>query len=394
MNYRVLRLLTVFILIFSIESSLLFQKVEAPPTEINFPVKVFGKVATSIKAEVYDSEGRLRTVVYKDNDLITNNFRNFLISFFTTTTSPAVSSVVLKDTTNTDRTIQTRIQATTVANYFVDSASGSSSKGGSIGIGSGTTAPAVTNYGLETQYGSSVQVSNGYPTWNTASGNVTITGTVAITGNVQISEGSVFVNWIPSAGTTVYSICMTHDTFTPISCINGDTFVLTVVLQLSSDMTDNFGRILTGVFTYVADGGTVQFNNYDDTGGTITMYSYYPSTSSAVINHFSSIVGTLSSGVKIGTSSASTARAMYNVQTPVEIITAITPTPSIDGSNNLVIISDIVCVSERYITEGGFFMSQANSAVSQFYTLLWRCTTSTIHIPAGSSIRVKFVITL
>lgn len=393
-RYKFVGVLFAFLLILSMENVVMYNYIIKPDAVIN--IGLSNHISTRLIAEAYDNNGNLKQRVEKNNDLIMDSFRNFLINWlFTSYNSAGARTVALDDISDTSRTYNVRTNdGGTYANYFVDSSTGTDSKGGYIGIGTGTTAPTVSDYNLESLYGSKVQVTGGYPTWTSASGDITITGTVSITSSVTITEGALFVRWLPSSGSTTYYTMMTRDTFTGIDVVNGDTFVLTIVINLSGEFTDNLGSVLAGIFTYVADGGSVSKTLLPCSGSSNTMYCYYPSNTATIeLQRMAPSEQGGSSQVVIGSSSMAISRSMASCQAPLGLRTAPSPTPYI-SSNAIYIISDILCSEASTIREVGFYSTMAFGSGLGVHYMFLREVISGVAIDAGHSARVMIIITL
>lgn len=395
--YKIIAVLTAFFLILSIESSLVYSYLNKP-TEINIPINMGKKISTKLIAEAYDSNGNLKQKVEKDNDLIMNNFRNFLIySLFYPYYDVLSPTFSLYDTTNTSKTLISKCWQSSSLDYqyrWVDSASGSDPKGGYIGIGDGTTAPTVIDYDLESIVGSKTAVTGAYPTWNSGTGDITIVSTIPITGSYNITEGALFTRWLTQASATTYYFMITRDTFDAIAVENGDTFVLTIILNLSGEFTNNMGNFLASVFKYVADGNNIQFSCTRNDGATVsTMYCYTSAGSrSYAVHEYTRYSTTKSSWVRMGASGNAVSRTSYTLSNPLEVgVPPDSPYPTI-SSDDIVISVDIYCNEDVSIREVGFYTEWDFTEANSY--LLFREVISTVNISAGRSARIICTITL
>lgn len=345
-------------------------------TPENKPLVKGAKMTPSLNISVYNSDGILKATRLKEDDLLLDNFRNFFIAFFDSATSKTVD---LKDTSNTARTIVVHKTSSTTTNTWSDSASGSTTKGGIMGIGSGTNAPTQTDYALQTIYGSLADVPNTYPTWDVATGNVTIQKSFAITGTITITEAVLGVRWIPSSGTTSYDIMMFRDTFTGISCVNGDTVVVTYKINLSVSYNRNFGILLSNIFYNVADAGTKQDTLYSITATPISMiFYYYTSATTGIFN----CGGAYAVYIAHGTGSTAESRSHATLTTLTDSLSVITSI-TISGSD-IVAVGDILCGANRALRENMIMSYYVNSAYQVMYI---RTVYAQVDIVSGHSAR-------
>lgn len=392
-KYKFVGVLFAFLLILSMENLVLYNYIIKP--DVVLDINISNKISTRLIAEAYDKDGNLKQRVIKDNDLITDSFRNFLISWlFTSYTTIGAKTVNLDDISDTSRTYNLKTESgSTYANYWVDSATGTDAKGAWVGIGTGTTAPTVSDFNLETIYGSKVAVTGGYPTWTTLTGDLTITGTVPITGSVTITEGALFVRWLPSAGSTTYYTMMTRDTFGGIAVENGDTFVLTIVINLSGEFTDNMGNVLLMIFSPCVDGGSVSKTLTNVSGSGISVAGYLNTGQANQLNRMSPTDVGGSSCIVIGSSSTAISRSMSAVSSPLGLRTGANPTPYI-SSNAIYIVTDVLLSEASTVREVGFYAQESfGSAPSNYYMMLREVVTG-VAINAGHSARVVIIITL
>jgi hypothetical protein len=172
------------------------------------------------EVEVTEADGTVSYVSCKDHDLATNNFTSFLASVMRAVDSSGSESVTLTDTTNTSRTLNTRvnnISATTFDHYYnVSNADSGAYIEWGDGSGSAVTA-ARTDFKLVTTLSSGVAASS--------SGS----GTVAFTRSATNSSGSTWT--IREVGLlckwNTFLFLFFHDGVTAATVANGATATVT-----------------------------------------------------------------------------------------------------------------------------------------------------------------------
>lgn len=345
----------------------------------NAPLVPGGKLTTTLNVQVFGADGKLKGERVKVDDLLLDNFRNWFSKQFDSVNS---ETVVLKDTSNADRTFKVIFASSSYANTWIDCSTGTENKGGCVAIGSGTTAPTQSNYNIETIYGSWVYLTGTYPTWDASTGNLVISNSFAITSGVTISEGALAVNWVPSSGTTQYKIVMFRDTFTGIACVAGDTCVYTLTINLSASYNRNFGIYLSGMFRSVADGSSNTVNLYDTAGSSRQMYVYSGGNTNCIIAFTNE--NTYRTYLRHGTGSTAESRTTNDLTTPVDnefnVITSVT----VSGSD-IIVVGDILCGSNRALRETGLFITGMGSASYKF--LMFRCLYNQVDIVSAHSAR-------
>lgn len=302
------------LLITVISSSFVFMTVQ--PVTKNIPIVALGKekISTELKGVLRDANGNIKASFTKPDDLITKQFIDFLGTFFTGVYATE-QTLVMKNDANTDKTFKIWSETSTVTGTYCDSVTGTSRKGGIIGIGTGTTAPARSNYALETKVESYADITT-IPTWDTSTGIVSATASITITGSRTITEAVIGVRWIDSSSTEQV-IIFAHDTFAGVSCVATDVFSLTYAFTLSSGFTNNFGYYLKDMFTSIADGSTLITTYKDYTNGNSALYFMRTSITSTWVSQPSmSVTGT--GRISMGTSSTALARTDYKCGTLVE----------------------------------------------------------------------------
>jgi hypothetical protein len=148
-------------------------------------------------------------MMYKDNDLILDNFGLFMASFIAAYTGAASLSVpvTLKDTGGANRTVSVwNATASTIA-----TSSYLQNVGCLIGVGTGTTPAARGDPNLETQVGSWTPL-GGNSTWTSGAGTVTFAGSVLIAGGATVTEAGLEII-LRDTGNVIRNVLFLHDVF-------------------------------------------------------------------------------------------------------------------------------------------------------------------------------------
>jgi hypothetical protein len=359
-------------------------------------------LTAQLSIKVYGDTGALQASVTENNDLVMNNFMNFLQSWLSyETTTSAASTFTMTDTTGTVRTLVGRDSAYTYSTCtWACETTNQPYAGGYIAVGTGTTAPARTDYKLTSQYQNLVTVNP--PTYDPSTGNI-IFGVGIIAGTAAaIGEAGFFENWY-IGGTTWANFLMFHDTFPTIAVSAGSTISVQYTVQLGSTAyNNNLGTVLAAIFANPL-GATTSVKLTPTTGSsqTVTVYALATPTANYYVNLLAAPRADLGSGstgadsaIIVGTGSASAcpddnavftqSRSATNLCQPV-----LTPTPV----NSLVFspyvaVTAVIPTSTAYsFTEAGYFQSFGSATYS---FLLIRNTFSALAVPADSSVTVTY----
>jgi hypothetical protein len=357
-------LITVFLVIIIGSTLLYIPTLYTPTAKEGNVIYKREKISTTLTGIVRDIDGNIKYQFIKEDDLITKQFIDFTSVFFSGVTQTADVSVVLKNDANTDKTFTIWSESSTITAKYSDSATGTSRKGGLIGIGTGTTAPARTNYALETKVESYADITT-VPVWDTSTGIVSATANIAITGSRTITEACIGVRWIDTASSEQV-IIFAHDTFAGVSVVNTDVFSLTYAFTLSSGFTNNMGIWLVGLFTSIADGANGYITFKDMVNSAQVTYQLKTTYTTAI--YYCPTMSALGlSKLTMGTSSTAIARTDYKCTVQVE------------GLNSSIIIADTTGVNingiifsntARTIKEVAFNISPATAGYIVFIHLL------------------------
>ena len=167
-------------------------------------------------------------VMCKENDLILDNFGLWLSSFFVPGSQNPYTAVSVKDTGNTSRNVSA--WGSTSTNVAVSQYQHSVNLACSVGVGTGATAAARTDYNLQTQAGSWTALGGG-SAWTSAAGNVTFAGSVFLSAGATVTESGVIVDW---NGTDNVSrrVLIFHDVFSGVAIAAGKYAHVAYTIQL------------------------------------------------------------------------------------------------------------------------------------------------------------------
>jgi hypothetical protein len=362
-------------------------------------------VSAQLSVKVYNGSALVGSATQND-DMVMNNFMNFLSSWLTYEgSSSAASTFTMVDTTGTTDTVVGRESANTYTGCtWACEISAQPYAGGYIAVGTGTTAVTRTDHKLTTPYQGFSTVTP--PTYDPTTGDI-VFGVGIIAGTAaSISEVGFFENWYTSGNQWAYFL-MFHDTFSAIAVSPGNTISVQYTVQLASTAyNNNFGVLLAAILANSF--GTQTYVMLTPTSGTaqsITVYS--PAVNQGIYNDYVSApradLGAGSTGadsaIRVGTGSASTcpsnsaagfaqSRSAVNLCNPV---LQYQPVNSYVFSPYVAVTAVIPVVTATSFTEAGYFQSFGSST----YTfLLIRNTFSSLAIPADSSITATYELSM
>lgn len=373
-------LVTVFLVIILGSSTIYIMNIQ-PLISDDIMVIKKAKVSTTLKVDVYGADGALKDSRIKEDDLLTKVFVDWMTAYFSGMYSSSDVTIVEKNDANADKTISIWSISITYAGHYSDSASGTSRKGGLMGIGTGTTAVARTNYALETKVESYADITAS-PTWDTATGTVSMVANIAITGSRTITEAMLGVRWIDTSSTEQVFM-LAHDTFSGISVVNLDVCSITYTITLESGFTNNMGYYLRDCLTSVADGTSGLGSTYKNyVNGNSVIYAWKSSYTDSWY-YSSSMASVGLTKVAVGTDNTALSRADYYVKTPVE---ALSPAMVIGDTTGFNIHSMIYCPTARTIKEVATYNS---------YTIcMIRLLTGNVSVSANQAIIVNIRVDL
>ena len=209
----------------------------------NFPL------AAQLSVKVYDSSGALKASVTQNDDMVMNNFMNFLASWMTNegyTSAP--STFTMTDTTGTVDTLVGRDSLSTYTTCtWACEISSAPYAGGYIAVGTGTTAVARTDHKLTTQYQSLVTVTQ--PTYDPSTGQHRLRRRDHRRVGREHIRGRVLRELVHRRHESWANFLMFHDTFTAVPVSAGNTISIQYTVQLGSTAyNNNLGTLLAAIF--------------------------------------------------------------------------------------------------------------------------------------------------
>jgi hypothetical protein len=366
----------------------------------NFPL------AAQLSVKVYD-KGALKDSVTENDDMVMNNFMNFLQSWLSYEgSSSAPSTFTMTDSSGTARTLAGRDSSSTSTTCtWACETSAAPYAGGYIAVGTGTTGPNRTDYKLASQYQSLVTVTQ--PTYDPSTGSI-IFGIGIIAGTAaSISEAGFFENWY-TTGAFWANFLMFHDTFPAVNVTTGDTISVQYTVQLGSTAyNNNLGVLLAAIFANpLGTSSSVKLNSTSGSSQSVSVYNVAPfSYLGYYYNNYGAPRADLGSGatgadsaIRVGTGSATScpdnngvfnqSRSAIDLCQPV---LAYMPVNSWVFSPYVAVIAVIPVIAPFSFTEAGYYQSFGSGTYS---FLLIRNTFTALSVPADSSITSTFELSM
>jgi hypothetical protein len=341
-----------------------------------------------LEITVRSPSGQITAHYVDRNDLITNNFVNFLVSLFTPPTG-STSSFTATDTSGISRTFVLRSQGganrgpPTYALYTTDLGA----VGGTIQVGGGTILASRTDTNLQTPYQSAVAVNT--PAYDGTTGNVTVAASIVAQSATSVSESAFIIVW-DDLSSALRSILLFHDVFPAIAVTSGSTIAVQYTFELlNTGFTNNFGNLLACTFTNTPGSGYASLSS-TDTSNTVRSGFCYAFAAIGAIDNSGSYPYP-----RIGVGSGSTAptRSGYSLATPACGFQTVTP-PTILSGNILAIPASVTCVSATSITEADFELAYNINLSPPISVMFWRATFPAVSVPANTAITITFKVTL
>jgi len=369
-------------------------------TSQNFPL------SAQLSVKVYDSTGALQASVTQNDDMVMNNFMNFLSSWLTYEGSTSsASTFTMTDTSGTAHTLAGRDSASTASTCtWACEITTPPYAGGYIAVGTGTASPQRTDYKLASQYQSLVTVTQ--PTYDPSTGNI-VFGVGIIAGTAaSISEVGFFENWYIGSTNWDYFM-MFHDTFTAVPVTPGNTISVQYTVQLGSTAyNNNLGLVLAAILANpLGTASTVKLTPTSGAAQTIDVYAMATESACCSYYYYNSYgapradLGAGSTGadstIRVGTGSASTcpnnsAAAFTQSRSATDLcnpVLTFTPVNSYVFSPYVGVSAVVPTTAAYSFTEAGYYQSFGSSTYS---FLLIRNTFSALAVPADSSITTTF----
>jgi hypothetical protein len=363
-------------------------------------------VSAQLSVKVYNGSV-LKASATENDDMVMNNFMNFLASWLTYEgTTSASSTFTMTDTTGTVDTLVGRDSSAiyTTCTWACE-ASSPPYAGGYIAVGTGTAVVARTDHKLTTQYQSLVTVTT--PTYDPSTGNI-VFGVGIIAGSAaSISEVGFFENWY-IGGFTFADFLMFHDTFSTIAVSAGNTISIQYTVQLGSTAyNNNLGILLAAIFANpLGTASSVKLNPTSGTSQTVSVYNLASGQGGYYIDIYPAPRADLGSGatgadsaIRVGTGSTSTcpnnsaagftqSRSATDLCNPV---LSYQPVNSYTFSPYVAVTAVIPTPTATSFTEAGYYQSFGSGTYS---FLLIRNTFTALAVPADSSITATYELSM
>lgn len=168
-------------------------------------------------------DGEVISETWKENDLILSNYANF----------------TLMQLTCLDNVISVKDESGNSDKYERFSYATSNSK---IAIGNGTTSPTFTDYKLESETHRNT-ISDWALTTSGTSYNITATTSFTFSASYSITEAG----WVAGISHVSDDVFMTRDTFTAQEMNDGDTLSVSIIMEFTGGITDNYGEYIIDV---------------------------------------------------------------------------------------------------------------------------------------------------
>jgi hypothetical protein len=346
----------------------------SPPKHLNLSTvfNLKNDVNLALNVTVRDPSGKVIASVYQPHDLITNNFYYLMLYPFLVSGYP--SSWYVVNTAGTSESVCFNGCTTLIVI--------STSNPPLLAIGSGTTAPAVTDYKLTTLVTNMPTVATTQTYYGSNSITLTVSSTAVLTTATTISEAGYEVKL--NDGNYVL---IAHDTFTGVSVPAGG--AITIAYQWTFGDPNqvwmaNYMNWMAGVVGAYTTCVGVSFNTCKTSYDLVYMNSMSN-------NIYSIYVGNIPyalPNICVGTGTTAPAWTQYNLISQVGNCVQ-TSNPSYSaGSDTAYVSASISIPSSSTITEVGlqFYLPAYPSGASNF--LMFRSTFSGIVVSAGQSVTI------
>jgi hypothetical protein len=365
-------------------------------------------LAAQLSVRVYD-KGVLQASVTENDDMVMNNFMNFLQSWLSYEgASSASSTFTMTDNSGTARTMVGRDSAGTATTCtWACEINTPPYAGGYIAVGTGTTAPARTDYKLASQYQSLVTVTQ--PTYDPSTGNI-VFGVGIIAGTAaSISEVGFLENWYVGS-TSWVNFLMFHDTFPTVVVAPGNTISIQYTVQLGSTAyNNNLGLMLAAIFANpLGTASSVKLNPTSGPSQSVSVYdlALYSNCCNSYFNNNAAPRADLGSGatgadsaIRVGTGSATTCPNDNGVFTQSRSATDLcqpvltyTPVNSWVFSPYVAVTAVIPTTAAYSFTEAGYYQSFGSPTYS--FLLIRNTFATALAVSADSSITSTFELSM
>jgi hypothetical protein len=346
----------------------------SPPKHLNLSTvfNLKNDVNLALNVTVRDPSGKVIASVYQPHDLITNNFYYLMLYPFLLSGYPSSWDVV--NTAGTSESVCFSGCTTTLIQ--------STNNPPLLAIGSGTTAPAVTDYKLTTLVTNMPTVATTQTYYGSNSITLTVSSTAVLTTATTISEAGYEVKL--NDGNYVL---IAHDTFTGVSVPAGG--AITIAYQWTFGdpnqvwMVNYMNWMANVVGAYTTCVGA-SFNTCQTAYGLVYMNSINNNQYSIYIFNMRYALPYIC----VGTGTTAPAWTQYNLISQVGNCVQISNPSYSAGSDTAYFSASISIPSSSTITEVGlqFLLPTYPSGTSNF--LMFRSTFSGIVVSAGQSVTI------
>ena len=348
-----------------------------------------GKLGVRLEVSVYDIEGNLKDRVIKDDDLILQNFIDFLTDFFTDN-YPTDVECDLQDISDTTRTVIIHTTGTAIGT-FSDGSSDTEDKGGFIGIGTGATAPDRDDYDLTAQEESLTQNDANYPAYSSVSGNVVCQATIVATDTYNVAEAGYFINWVDDSD-TVYTFMLLHDIFNPVAVIPTDNIVVSYSIILDgAEFNRNFGDFLAVLLGTCVDGDQ-EYATLHDIAGQDVFSMIYHNTQGWIGQYDEDQDLDANIYFRISESSTEPTRTTNQITGIVESYYRPSPLPT-RTDENTTIQTAITVSDDRDISASALYVYVPTTSVIYHECLFIHTTFTSVEVDVGTAINIIDVLT-
>jgi len=312
----------------------------SPPKHLNLSTvfNLKNDVNLALNVTVRDPSGKVIASVYQPHDLITNNF--YYLMLYPLLVSGYPSSWDVVNTAGTSESVCYTSCTTSLQTSGIPPL---------LAIGSGTTAPAATDYELTTLVTNMPTVAKTQTYYGSNSITLTVSSTAVLTTATTISEAGYEVE----LGNGNY-VLIAHDTFTGVSVPAGG--AITVAYQWAFGDPNqvwmaNYMNWMVGVVgAYTTCTGTsfnTCYNGYN--------YLEYTSTSGSTGDKATNAIsqGVYIFSLCVGTGTTAPAWTQYNLVSQVGSCVSVSSPAYSAGSNTVYISASISIPSSSTITEVG-----------------------------------------
>jgi len=339
----------------------------SPPKHLNLSTvfNLKNDVNLALNVTVRDPSGKVIASVYQPHDLITNNFYYLMLYPFLVSGYPSSWDVV-----NTAGTSES-VCYTGCTTWL----SQSTNILPVLAIGSGTTAPAVTDYELTTLVTNMPTPATPQTYYGSNSIILTVSSTAVLTTATTISEAGYE---IPLQNGNY--VLIAHDTFTGVSVPAGG--AITIVYQWTFGDPNQvwMANYMNWMATVVGAFTTCVGTSFNTCKSTYNYFEYmYTSGSATNTQTYGLSQGNTVFSICVGTGTTAPAWTQYNLISQVGNCVAVSTPSYSTGSNTAYFSASISIPSSSTITEVGL----ENSGI-----LCLRSTFSGIVVSAGQSVTI------